>query len=309
MANSESNDADGSAKDSPSLGEHLRSEREARSLTTAQVAQHLHLDVWIVEAMEANNFSALGAPVFAKGHLRQYAGMLGLASDDLMLEYYQAQDKPDQPPLIARYHPPLVADYQPHRRSNMRWLGWLLLIIVLMVAGLFLFQRFVGSAQQPRSISSVLEKTPVVSQLPLSGGATKEPAVESTPALPTSTQEIVAPDEPASTDERAQESLVPGAVPVIAQAEAAVPDPQPMSISLFFERESWAEVYGADRKRLMYDMGAENSTRKFSAVPPVQVFLGFASGVQIEVNGRPYVLSALEQRDNTARFRIEGERP
>ena len=299
MVNGESKKAD--REDVPTLGEHLRAEREARNLSAEHVAQHLHLDVWVVEAMEANNFSALGAPVFAKGHLRQYAAMLGLASDELMVEYYQAQDKPDQPPLVANYHP--------LKRGNVRWALWLGLAIVLLVAGAFVFQWVRGSSARPGSVSQATQETPVISQLPLSSGATREPVEESTTEMLPLTQESVVPQEPVSQAADAVESQESSLLQAVTEVGTTVSEAEPISISLYFERESWAEVYDGERKRLMYDMGAQNSTRNFSALPPVQVFLGFADGVQIQVEGQPYELTPLERRGNTARLRIEESRP
>ena len=34
----------------------------------------------MIEAIEANRFAALGAPVYAKGYLRKYAALLGLVA-------------------------------------------------------------------------------------------------------------------------------------------------------------------------------------------------------------------------------------
>jgi len=43
------------------------------------VAEELHLDIRVIEALETNRFEALGAPVYARGHLRKYATLLGLS--------------------------------------------------------------------------------------------------------------------------------------------------------------------------------------------------------------------------------------
>ena len=59
-------------------GGMLRAERQRRGHSVQYAAEDLHLDVWVIEALEANRFEALGAPVYAKGHLRKYAMLLGL---------------------------------------------------------------------------------------------------------------------------------------------------------------------------------------------------------------------------------------
>ena len=50
-----------------SPGTLLQQERIRRGLSVQQAAETLHLDTWIIEAIEVNHFLALGAPVYARG--------------------------------------------------------------------------------------------------------------------------------------------------------------------------------------------------------------------------------------------------
>ena len=43
----------------------------------------------------------LGAPVFAKGHLRKYAEMVGVDVDDIMTDYYQMNRSTGTPPVVG----------------------------------------------------------------------------------------------------------------------------------------------------------------------------------------------------------------
>ncbi|MBL8270271.1 helix-turn-helix domain-containing protein, partial [Steroidobacter sp.] len=70
-------------------GELLRRERERREITKLHIAEELHLDVRVVDAIEANRFDELGVPVYARGHLRQYAALLGL-SPQFIIQRYEA---------------------------------------------------------------------------------------------------------------------------------------------------------------------------------------------------------------------------
>ena len=42
-----------------------------------QAAEKLHVDPKMLEALEAEDFAALGAPVYVRGHLRRYAELVG----------------------------------------------------------------------------------------------------------------------------------------------------------------------------------------------------------------------------------------
>jgi len=55
------------------IGARLRAGREKLGLTVLQVAERIHTDPKIVEAIEAENYEALGAPVYARGHIGHYA--------------------------------------------------------------------------------------------------------------------------------------------------------------------------------------------------------------------------------------------
>ena len=80
------------------IGARLRSARERSRLTILQAAEKLHVDPDILEALEAENFAALGAQVYAKGHLRHYAELVGESTEALFDLYSQGARIP-QPDL------------------------------------------------------------------------------------------------------------------------------------------------------------------------------------------------------------------
>ena len=69
------------------IGARLRAAREKRGLTLLQAAERLHLDAGIVQALEAENFTALGADVYVRGHLRRYAEAVGESPTQLQQLY------------------------------------------------------------------------------------------------------------------------------------------------------------------------------------------------------------------------------
>jgi len=81
------------------IGAPLRRGREGLGLTRPQMAERLHLDTVIVAALEEEQFAALGAPVFVRGHLRRYAQALNLDADDLQHRYEGAQAAGNSPDL------------------------------------------------------------------------------------------------------------------------------------------------------------------------------------------------------------------
>lgn len=65
------------------IGARLRAAREQRGLSVLQAAEKLHVDARILEALEAQDFAALGADVYVRGHLRRYAEAIGESPAEL----------------------------------------------------------------------------------------------------------------------------------------------------------------------------------------------------------------------------------
>lgn len=70
-----------------SPGAQLRAAREALGLSIEEAADRLRLNEAIVLAMEEDRFGLLGAPVFARGHLRNYAALVGAPERDVMAAF------------------------------------------------------------------------------------------------------------------------------------------------------------------------------------------------------------------------------
>jgi len=77
------------------IGTRLRAAREARGLTILQAAEKLHVDARMLESLEAEDFTALGAAVYVRGHLRRYAELVGEQPAELQALYMAAAPPPD----------------------------------------------------------------------------------------------------------------------------------------------------------------------------------------------------------------------
>lgn len=92
-----------------SLGARLRSARKARALTIEQVGERLHLEESMLRAIEDDRYEALGAPVFVRGYLKAYAGLLGLPEQSVLDAYRQADPASTEPPQLVREREELPA--------------------------------------------------------------------------------------------------------------------------------------------------------------------------------------------------------
>jgi cytoskeleton protein RodZ len=154
-------DLEPAAPPSKTPGELLREERIRRKLSVQQAAEDLHLDVRSVEALESNNFQALGAPVYAKGHLRKYALLLGLGPEFIIQRYLAVAGVPEVPLPI-----PAAVVMQPRRRRTIR-VPWRLVFgaVVAVVVGLgaWAVVRWYLDSQAP--VAAAIAAPPVVEQV------------------------------------------------------------------------------------------------------------------------------------------------
>ncbi len=108
-----------------SPGVRLRSAREARGLSIEEVADRLRLNVALVLAMEEDRLGLLGAPVFARGHLRNYAALVGAPELEVLADC-DVGDVPE-PTFVP------ALDRAPAMRSRARR-AWIVALAVLAAA-------------------------------------------------------------------------------------------------------------------------------------------------------------------------------
>jgi cytoskeleton protein RodZ len=257
---------------SEGIGARLRGARERRRLTILQAAERLHVDPDILEALEADDFAALGAPVYAKGHLRHYAELVGESPEALFEIYSQGARVP--PPDLTRVPKPVPDDT-----------GRLVAPAVIVVIGF----AVAGTVWWGLSLSHRGWLIAASHPVPIT--------------VPTVTPEE--PDQPVSlavaSPVRAPRSSNGG------QAAAAVPAHGEIQAVFVYSNDSWTEVYDATGRRLLYGLSLGHATRRLEGVPPFSVLLGDASGVTIEVGGHAAPIAHFVRADHTAWFLIAAD--
>src|SRR3982074_3805056 len=98
---------------SAATGPRLKAERERGGLSPQKAADELHLDGWVIDALEADDYERIGPSVYAKGHLKRYAALLGLPAAEISADYESRHQAPrpaaSQPANVRlRTGPPVV---------------------------------------------------------------------------------------------------------------------------------------------------------------------------------------------------------
>lgn len=78
-----------------SFGTWLRRQRQTRGIELREIADHTKISIRYLEALEADRFDVLPAPVFTKGFLSQYGRYIGLDADQVVNTYLNALQEGD----------------------------------------------------------------------------------------------------------------------------------------------------------------------------------------------------------------------
>lgn len=285
----------------PVGGELLAESRRKRGISVHEIAKELHIDEPKVRALEENRFEALGAPVFAKGHMRKYAELVGVPVDDLLADYYKLNRSAGAPPVVG-----------PRRQAQRAisigpWVAGVAVILVLAAA----LWWFLLTPSAERLTVQPATLAPARSELP------EEPAPVNEDPAPASEYDATALDDIATGEIEEVPSVASVDTPSDAGAEAVLQEPAAtggdamaesrVQLSLTFTGECWTEVTDAAGHRLYFGLGTEGRTMTLDGAEPLGVLLGNSTNVSIKVNGLDYGIPAANRRGNTARLTIYGQ--
>lgn len=274
----------------PLAGERLAEARNKREISLDDIARQLHLDEHKVRALEKNEFDKLGAPVFTKGYLKKYAELVGVPVDDILADYYRLNRSVSTPLVIPRRAPP------PRDISPGPWLGGIAVAVIVAGAAWWWLSsgadRF-SDDEEPATLAPPAGEQAV--ERPLPGD---QPARDSAPdALDAEDPETPASD-PSSADPEV-DGAASQAVPPSGQA--GLPD---VELRLTFSGDCWTEVTDALGERLYFGLGSAGRAVTVSGQPPLQVLLGDAANVTLDVNGSNFPIPRSARRGDTARLTI-----
>lgn len=268
-------DAERPDDDGPLGGERLAQARRERQISVLEVAKELHLDEPKVRALERNDFDVLGAPVFAKGHLRKYAQLVGVSEADIFADYYAMTRAAPLPPLVAA---------RSKIRDEVSPGPWIAVVAVLLVAA----GAYWWFVERERPVTPPAEPPQTEEALPELLRPEQLQPEELLPEEP--------PRDPATGAE--QKSAPP------ARAEAPPLLEGQVSLSLFFSGDCWTEIIDATGRRLYFNMGRSGQSATVRGVAPISALFGNADNVRVQVNGADYALPTPSSANRTVRVAI-----
>jgi cytoskeleton protein RodZ len=286
-------------------GARLAAARERRGFTTAQIAETLHVDVRVVVAMEANDFGAFDAPVYARGYLRKYAALLELAPEEILESFNHLTGTPASPALL-----PTVAAAPVHSASAR---GAVIALGAIALIGLAVVSVWLMGRGPSRPKAPASAPPPVATPAPAPASVAEEPLppppIEPKPAPPPARAIPERRPEPATPQPVRVQSApaAPAATAPAVTAPAATGTELLGVLELSFAGDCWLEVYGNDGRRLFYDLGHAGETHRVMGFAPWRVFVGNVENVQLSVHGQRVIVGAQRRFGATARFHLAAD--
>ena len=287
----------------PLGGERLAEARRAKQISVLEIAKELHVEEAKIRALENNDFDVLGAPVFAKGHLKKYSQLVGVNHDDVLADYYRLTRTQEMPPVI-------VNRQKPRRElSPGPLVAGIIVIVLVAVAYWLLIERPFATPPVPAAMPSA-EPGPGPASTPAPAALTDtEPAGDTEsgeePATEPAAEETPAPlpaDEPDPDPAPAETQQQP---PPVVESTAA-PAEGEVRLSVTFLGDCWTEITDATGRRLFFQLGRSGRTVNVSGAAPLTVLFGDADNVDVRVNGEDFTIPAANRRGRTARLTISG---
>jgi cytoskeleton protein RodZ len=282
-------------------GMRLGAARRALDISVFEIAKELHLDEPKVRALEENNFDVLGAPVFAKGHLRKYAELVGVDTDDVLADYYSLNRAVGAPPVVG------VALKQRREVRLGSWIAGFFVIALLAaiaVGGYWWLERSTNEAVSQAD-------TPALAPFVSAAGEAGVP-VEETSDSPTAMDDAgidgtsveSADDEDAIIDTEMAEST-PNVV--IGPSPGVASDVPQVTLSISFSGDCWTEVSDASGKRLYFELGSAGRSASVTGAAPLRALFGDSSNVRLTVDGQDYPITDSMRSGRTARMTINAQ--
>jgi len=269
-------------------GARLRAERERRGLSQQKAADEMRLDVWVVEALEADQFDRIGPAVYAKGHLRKYAGLLAIPCEEVIAAYDSLHAKSAAPPALTA---PVRMPQAPPLVSNAPTLQIAAAVaLLLIIAGVLWWKPW---QQRATAASGAAASAAAPARIPESAGGNGAGPEPVTAAYGTGGSAGAAAAAPAALVAGGATSAAPGAELGAGRAR----------LRLSFSADSWVEVHDAAGRLIFSGYGRANSVKALAGEAPLRVYLGYASGVQLEINDHAVAIGRQYARGDVARFR------
>lgn len=290
----------------PGYGQILAQARAGKGMSAGEVAAKLKLTVRQVEAMETEDESRLPADVFLRGFIRNYARLLDLDPDELIIPM-------DAQSVVANTITAPTEGVSLSRGGLKRWLVAPVVILALFIFFVALLYQWLRQGEEVLlpDLPEQMEQSEEIGQsgtaqdlavqpdtpsaVPLSAPSGREEAKASPAAAPPAPSQVAQTSPPLqATAPATPAATTPKPVPAQVEPPAALPPPVIPATSaprgqhtLQFNasQDAWIQVEDGNGKRFSKLIRAGGSD-SFTGTAPFSLVVGEAAQVRMVYDGR-----------------------
>ncbi len=318
-----SDDSDNQKESKIALGKELAKIRLEKKLTIKEIAREIRIEPSIIKKIEKNDFESIGAPVFIKGYLRQYASFIEMDADEVLERYNQLNYKEDTSPIVNNS----IQQLSKFIVTPKIIISSILSIAISMILW-FLFSYFISQDKESESnvITNNVELDLNQEPSNVTEAVTIEPELNESQDL-TENITVIENQEPSNVTEAVTiepelnesqdltenitviESQEPSNITDTVEIEPmAVKEKPSIELTMNYRGLCWTEVYDSNGNQIFYGLGDADNNINVTGVGPLDVMLGAADElISIQVDGQDYSIIDPVRRGQVLRFQIEGQ--
>ncbi|SUO95868.1 RodZ domain-containing protein [Suttonella ornithocola] len=313
------------------IGAVLKAAREEKGISLSSAAMQTHLSTSIIDKLEQNHFREVGAPVFTRGYLTQYARFLGLDATAITDAFNHLGHENTEIRLSSAN---IASQSRSYKRKNFG--AWLIVIPLILLAGVIVLQvvnpnswlmtqfkhafleksdnTIVGNNDSNNSISNEHEiilqvgddstQLSTIEEKPTSLTEATLPTLTSLESLPDEKTENSSVEENASNETNESTPELTTEVPVVLESNPVTSS----GIKLDILNENWIEIRNKENKIVASKVFKKGETLELSAQgSPYGFNIGRPNDVELSINGNKENLTKFSVKGSNRRFKVEVE--
>jgi cytoskeleton protein RodZ len=294
-------------------GAKLRSARIAQDLSTLAVAKQLRLSSKQIDALEQDDFAALPEPPIVKGFIRNYAKLLKIPADAMLIAY--AEMTPDAVPCAMVLNPGInIKMTEKTKSGGSRYLLFALLFLFGFGAWFF-YQIYIQKPEITDTVAYISGVLPTLDlPIPIPEPELEDALPEALAASPEAqlTESDNAQSVASETTSVETATVASTSVEAIVATQASaqlVDEKEALAVAgktrLEFNatQETWLNVVNQSGKEVYNKILYAGNRDVIDVSQPLEIVVGNAHGATLVVDGKPIDLAPYT-RTNVARVRL-----
>ncbi len=270
-----------------SPGVILRKARQKGNMSIKHIADRLFLDNHVIQALEEDNYEGLPPTIFIRGYLRNYAKVLEVPEESIMVAFDQNENT--STPSVTNN--PLTPNKQASSNDLWHTVATVVVIVTLMIL-MALWQFYPSTDDIPSetqgSINSNDESWDSSFDNNTAEMDTESSTVDDTKATKQGEADETKPTKPGPIVNTTTVQSPPAVITTVIPPESTPPPVQPVNedktIRLHFKKRVWMKITDKAGKQLFVGIGDADKALSLEGLPPFKIRVGNPA-LEIEYQG------------------------